>query len=750
MKIIQCIAAAMICLVFGSANAQFSGTVMDRETEEPVPFASVVLVDFQIGVVTDENGKFDFTHELPEQFQLKVSASGYETVLLTLNPDEKDLVIRVEHRHLELDEVSVSTPRSGLQRRNATYVESRSMDQLNEIVGTSTGELLQRIPGVYNAASGNGVSKPVVRGMSGIRVVSLLNGIRLENQQWGGDHDIGITSLGIGSVEVIKGPSSLLYGADALGGVIYFEDEPYAKQGSFNVKTGSTFESNTMGSNSFAQVKVSGKSLRFNAAGNYINHADYQVPDGNYVENSRFNGYTGKFALGANRKQWVTHLRYVYSRQYVGIIGEHHHEDGEEEEEHEEFSIDTQARGIVAPFQRYENHLASWENKWFRKRSEIRLLLGYGFNRLAEHEDNPDTAAMQLNLHTGSYALRYKATVNERLELVAGLRGAVQTNRNTGTEEELIPNTRQLDDGVYLIAYGKWDKWSLQGGGRYDFRYLEAGEQEDSLFFRKNTSALNFALGTVRDAKKNTFRVNLSSGFRIPHVSELLTDGEHHGALRYEIGNRDLKSERAIQLDISDELHGEHIELVVNPFVSWIQDFIYLRGTDSVINELPVYVYDQLPTAWFAGVDLAGHYHPHFAHWLHWIPAFSFLYAQDQHGAAIPFIPQARITNEVKFTFGWKANREAMNLVLQDGFYFDQYRISNLETPGKRYHVLNVGLNGSFFQQDMLTIGLGVKNVFNTQYIDHLSRLKQNGIPAPGRNIYVRFALQLEGKMRKK
>jgi iron complex outermembrane receptor protein len=741
------LALQFICL-YGSA--QFKGQVIQEENKLPLPFATVYLLDFQVGKVCDAQGYFVFEQELPDEFSVKISATDFEIKVVQVTKSPEIQLFSLRERHLELNEVTASTPRTGLQSRSATYVDSRRMDELESMGASNLGEALQRIPGVYAATSGTGVSKPVIRGLQGQRILTLLNGVRLENQQWGGDHDLGFTSLGIGAVEVIKGPASLLYGSDALGGVLYFSDEEYARpqEGDVHVSTG--FESNTLSSKSELGLRMSGKNVRFNAAGNYVNSADYTVPSGLYVPNSRFNATNAKMAFGAFRKSWVTHLRYGLSTQEVGIIGGHaHSEEEESEEDHEEETLsDHQERQIEMPYQRYENHLLSWENKWLRKKQEWYLLLGQGVNILQEFEDS-SAAAMQLNLYNTSANLRYKFELNPRFEGIAGWQGSWITNQNKGAEEQLIPDYQQWDNGLYFLGYIHLGKWDLQTGLRGDVRSIHA--EGDSLpDFDRLLVSPNFAIGAVRDAEKHTFRINFSSGVRMPHLSEWLTDGAHHGALRYELGNATLKPERALQLDLTEEIHGAHVELIFNPFVYRIQDYIYLHPLDSLIDSLPAYAYRQLNAVWFTGFDLSLHYHPHFAHWLHWLPSFSWLLAQDEQGNALNFIPQARLANELKATFGWKKHPEAVECMLQYQFLFDQYRVGVLETPSKHYHLLNFALNISPFKNELLKVRAGVKNLLNTQYIDHLSRLKNEGIQNPGRNVYVQVSWNPGWKKQKK
>lgn len=730
----------LMCYPFFS-DAQFSGQLVDADSKKGIPFASIYLIDYQFGTVCDENGKFSFSHELPDNFILRITAPEYDALILPLTIKDNGIAIEMKLSHTEINEVTVSAPRSGLQQRNVTFVDSRNMEELNKIPSTNMGELLQKIPGVYNASTGNGVSKPVVRGLQGMRIVTLLNGVRIESQQWGSDHDIGYTNLGIGSVEVIKGPASLMYGSDAIGGVIYFKDEEYAAQHKVEVKALSGFESNSLGTNSQLELKASGKNIRWTGSGGYLRNSDYGVGSNEFVPNSRFNSVAAKSSLGFNRKHWVSNVRYAYSHQNVGIIGEHHHDEEEEEEEHEEIYVHEQEGRIEVPFQSYDNHLLSWDNKWFKEKGEWQLLLGYGLNGLSEFEEDADSAAMSMKLHSINYTVRNQYRF-AKAELFTGFQGVTQLNRNFGVEEELIPDASIIDNGLYAIVHIPLKKWTLQGGGRFDVRYLTTDFTEDSLRIEKTYYGYNFGIGTVRDGEKNTFRINLSSGYRVPHISELLAFGVHHGGQRFEIGNADLVPERAYQIDISDEIHGEHMEVILNPYVNLMQDFVYLKRMDYQLEGYDVYEYQQLPNALLTGLDLAVHYHPHFAHWLHWMPTISLLYADDTKGNAIDRIPPGRFTNELKLTFDTPAEKSEFEAIVEHRYIFAQNRVGELESASTDYHLVNLGFNVSFGSKWRWNTSMGVKNLLDQQYVDHLSGLKTMGISGPGRNFYIRLQVE--------
>ena len=243
----------------------------------------------------------------------------------------------------------------------------------------------------------------------------------------------------------------------------------------------------------------------------------------------------------------------------------------------------------------------------------------------------------------------------------------------------------------------------------------------------------------------NTLRLNVSTGFRSPHVSELTSLGAHHGVLRYEIGNLDLKSERGTQLDIAYEVNREHISVIINPFFNYVQNYITITPNDTIIDGLPVFSYVQFEEAQLYGGDIGIHYHPHFAHWLHIESSYSHIVSNDGNGSYLPLVPQNRVSTALRFHLDqlkWKKFK-VKELNVQHRFFSPQRQVAALETNSDSYNLVNVGVNMMWDWKTPLELGIGVKNVLNEAYIDHLSRLKNIGLQHPGRSIYVRVAWDL-------
>ncbi|MFT7113293.1 MAG: iron complex outermembrane receptor protein [Candidatus Azotimanducaceae bacterium] len=295
-------------------------------------------------------------------------------------------------------------------------------------------------------------------------------------------------------------------------------------------------------------------------------------------------------------------------------------------------------------------------------------------------------------------------------------------------------------------------KLQIQGGLRYDVRRISTESMQtdevDFLAFENSYASLNYFLGGYYPVDNYKFRVNYSSGFRAPTTNEILSNGVHEGAIRYEIGNRDLKNEKASQIDLSLEYEGEHLTFIVNPFLNTISDFIYLAPVDSLIEGNSVYVYSQT-TATLYGGEIQVHYHPHKIHWLHLESAFSAVMAKDENGNSLPLIPANKINSKVKMELSSSKIFKLRSIFIQHVFRMGQDRTAVLETKSAAYHLFNIGLNMEIqTKKEPLEINFGVNNLFNNQYIDHLSRFKSMGIPNLGIGVFagikLNFASQIQ------
>lgn len=725
-----------------SYSQSFTGTVLDKKDKKPILYAQVYFVDLKTGTTTDENGIFKIEHFNQKNIHIQITFVGYKLIDEIVNIDTtKEKTFYLEQGHFELEEVVVSVPTGRLQGENIVSVEHKKINELQQTAPLTLAEAISNIPGVEQNTTGAGIGKPVIRGLSGNRIVTYAQGIRIENQQWGDEHGLGIGELGIESVEVIKGPASLLYGSDALGGVLYFIDERYARHNTIEGFAQTKFLSNTLGTINNIGIKIHKRNLKFNLFGAYSSQADYQIPSFDRVFNTRFDEKNIKSSFGFNTKNWISNIRYSYLQNNYGIV------------EDATFTNSTQ-RKFILPFQTIDNHILSFENIVFTGNSKLNLTLGHINNYRKEFEEDSNNQALGLKLNTFTYNLKwYSPTYKDRFDFIVGSQGMAQTNKNNG-EEILIPDAKTTDFGAFVLANLDFDKLQLQGGIRADYRQIDTKQMEtdDSSFpsFDNSYNGITFSSGAVYTLKKTKFRTNISSGFRAPNTSELLSDGVHEGTNRYEKGNTNLNNENAIQIDFSFDYQDEHFSFSVNPFYNAIQNYIFLSPTETVIDNSPVFEYLQTNTFLYGG-ELGFHYHPHKIHWLHLESNLSTVIAEDENKNALPLIPQTKINSTISAEISNKGKVHLKTVFVQHIYKFKQNRTGLFETTTNDYNLINIGLNIRITtKNNPIEITTGIKNLLNTKYIDHLSRFKKLEIPNQGINFYIGIKLKLNIELEEK
>lgn len=719
-------------------SQNFKVQLIDATTQKPIANGCVYVIETDQTLKSDVIGFVIIQNPNHDYYSLKISAEGFQIEWIKIKNTAPNITLLTLHPvHLDLQEVSVSGAMLQARNQSPYSIENRKISDLKSLPSLSLVDLISNIPGVYNSSTGPGIAKPVIRGMQGMRVVTMLNGLRLEGQQWGGDHGMALNEVGIGSVEVIKGPASLLYGSDALGGVIYFKDLPFPSTGSFVGNIQSEFYSNTKGAVNKFYLAESNRNFRYYLAGAYSNHADFKLPNGKYAENTRFRDATFKGGLAYSAKKSVHTIRFLGSLTKVGIPGETE----DSVVNYSQFQSEVQHRNLGFPSQVIQNQYIHLDSKFYLHASNFfSVLLGYTSNSLTEREDLA-VNAMQMTLRNHLLSVKWNHDFSSTIKLTTGVQGMFQLNKNgQDVMDSLIPNAKTWDAGIFSVINYQRSNWNLQGGVRFDFRniktYFMDGETVD---YERTFSSVNGSFGAVYSNRRFVFKSALSTGFRSPHISELVVEGFHHGALRYELGNRNLIPEKAIQGDATLEFQHEHGVLTINPFVNLVRDYIFLQPLDSVLSGMPVFGYRSLSNVMLYGIDLTYHFHPHFAHKLHWEVSVSFLQPHTFSNNMVSLIPQPRLINEFRYDFNLGKKLTFEDVFVKSLAMGPQNNVAFGETVSPAYHLMDVGFRLTIGKNKPLALNLGCKNIFNTNFMDHLSRLKNIQMPSPGRNFYLQM-----------
>lgn len=681
---------------------------------EALAYANVYLPQLEKGTVTDENGFFT-VNEIPNgSYKIVFSLLGYETISKTIQvPNPEPLTIVLKPSAIEMEQIIVSTPFHKLQSENVMKVERQSVTDLKAKGAVTLAEGITNIAGVESVTTGLSIGKPVIRGLSANRVLVYTQGVRLENQQFGDEHGLGVSDAGIESVEVIKGPASLLYGSDALGGVLYLNPEKFATQNTSSGDISTNYFSNTKGFSTNAGFKKSGDAFKFIFRGSLSEHSDYETK--NYrVTNSRFREQDFKAAIGYQNSNFKTEFRYNVNNLKPGIP--------------EEIGIQSTNKAPLLPFQEVTNHVFSTKSKVFFNNSSLDINLGYLYNDRKEFEEI-EAPSLHLKLKTANYDIKYHLPKLGKFETIVGSQGMNQINSNYGPEE-LIPDATTNDFGLLAVSHIHFEKADIQLGLRYDTRHINIKNDDN-----KNYNSFNSSVGIKTNLlKKLTARLNLASGFRAPNLAELSSNGVHEGTNRFEIGNIDLTNEQNYQFDLALEFKNEHIEVYANGFYNKVNNYIFLSPNGNIIDGNPVFIYLQNNAKLYGG-ELGLHFHPHPLDWLHIESSFESVTGKQENGNYLPLIPANSINNTLRVEFENKTIKKGYAFVKLKST-FKQTNISPFETSTNGYNLISTGLGGTFnvFKKD-LEITISGTNLTNKAYINHLSRFKTDNIYNMGRNI---------------
>ncbi|MBT3684333.1 MAG: TonB-dependent receptor [Cryomorphaceae bacterium] len=655
---------------------------------------------------------------------------------------------QVNNQTVELDEIVLSLPFNQTLGKSVIKVDKIIFNDLNPILQQYISKSISKLPGVSIISNGPGISKPSIRGLSYDRVVVYSQGVRLENQQWGDEHGIGVSTSGINSIEVIKGPSYVLYGSDAMGGVLYIEPERYSND--FSVDYMGLYNSNYNGITNNLGIKGSSGKFSYLARANMVDNQSFSTPDGE-VENTWFKENDIQAGLKYETEKFSSDLRLSMNFSELGLP---HMEEGDDDhDDHdEEGHDDHDEEGHEDHYQELSHTTLTWVNTFdLGNDHELNVTLGRQLNDRKEfggheeeeghddheeeegHDDHDEEghegheegeAELDMELSTNTLDISLVMPQSENLNLTIGANILSQENKNFG-HEELIPDAEKKDFGLYALGQITMENGAALLGVRYDNRSISSdmGSADFSNF--------NGSVGIKRDFKNSSLRFNIGSGYRAPNLIELFADGVHHGTFRYEKGNVSLVAEKSFQTDISFDINNEDSSVSFNLFYNDISDYIYISPSRDRMDGFAVFNYMQQDSELYGG-EISFDKKTGFD-WLSYNTSLEYIFAESADGEALPFISPLTFNQVFNIDFSSNYSFEIDFLAKAK-----QGRVSMFEEETDGYSILNLSGNWmtSFLEND-LNIFWSVNNVFDKEYYDHLSRFKTAGIEEMGRNISV-------------
>jgi len=729
----------LIFSITAFSQNSLKGYISDYSTLDKLPNAYIYVGELHKTCISDTNGYFELQHLPNGIFTVQFSYVGYETDIRKINfsSNTSEIQISLHPSFVESQEIVISAGSSSAQHENAIKIESIKAEVLEKQDGMSLMANLSHQPGVSVISKGPGVVSPVIRGLSTTNILVLNNDIRMENFQFSENHPFLIDEAGIDQIEIIKGPASLLYGSDAIGGIINVIKEKPAPVGTIIGDINLKYFGNTKGIQSNIGVKGSSNDFFWGLRAEQKTHADYKQGCDRFVPNSRFNAQSAHGFVGLHKSFASFKLYYDYNQTQLGLVvpgaiplviaGERKNSDW---------------------YQDLTDHMLISKNKFFLNRWQLDANLSYQLNHRKLITDHNDAVYINTDmlLQTYTYELKAKWNPTDGQSLIIGYSGMHQFNVNKEAPDHVLPNYYLNDNSLFaLLQYNFGRRFHSQLGLRYDMRTIDVPLQEKSGLYKnigtktmidalsKQYSNLSGSLGFTYDLSKQwLLRINLASAYRSPNIAELTQDGMHGN--RYEQGNSDLVAQRNYELDMSTHYHIKKFKFDLALFHNYINNYIFLSPTsDSTIAGAPIYKYQQSASTLY-GLETGFEYfilknlnlHATFAH----------ITGIQENKDYLPFIPQDKfhLNLILKKSKLWFMQHAYLNLGAD--YVLKQNKPSPFETYSPAYQILNMNLGSQIFVFNQLMIWqLSISNLLDTMYIDHLSTLKPMAYYNIGRSV---------------
>ncbi len=760
-------------------TSNLSGKVLDLHDGKPLAEALLVLAGTNISVETDSKGKFSIKGLCDRSYSIQVAHPSCSTKIFSVKVNGNSTRnFKLEHHLEEFNEITVTG--KAFNEKSKTITNARiSRAEIERLSSGSLGDALNKISGVSALSTGNAILKPLINGLHSSRVVTINNGVRMQDQEWGAEHAPNIDINVADNITLVKGAGALQFGGDAIGGVIIAESAKAPVKDTIFGKTIISGLSNGQGGTVTTRfTKSTEKGLSFAVQGTLKRFGDFETPD--YVlSNTGLFERNASFNIALNKFNYTLEAYYSIFKNEIGILRASHVGGAQDQVT----AIGSDRPLIVNPFtydinspkQDVTHHLARLKaTKLFDGLGKLSFQYDFQINRRLEFDirrgNDRDRASLDLKLVTHSVALDLDTDLSDHTGLKVGLLGRFQDNTadpNTGVRR-LIPDYTRYDLGIYgILDHSLNDNLILELGGRFDYSNLDVfkfyrtslweSRGYDQLFqdivveeFESQilanpkltfnnvsaTAGLNY---TMNDDYNLLFNYSLAA--RAPNASELFSEGLHHSASRIEIGDLRFTPEVGHKVGATLKKQGSKFNFSINPFVNLINDFVLIEPTEvqqTIRGNFQVWEYRQTD-ARLIGVDFDFSYdftdHFNFTHQ-------SSLVKGHDRTLDRPLInmPPVETKNEIVYT-----NKKMKNLriALQSQYVFRQNEFPNnnfevfipelgtseivdVSTPPDAYHLMNfnssVDVNVS--KASILTIGLTVNNLLDTSYRNYLNRLR--------------------------
>ena len=742
-----------------------SGKVIDLDDGKELDGTFVILKENNQTQITNSHGSFTFSGLCSGIHDLVIQHVGCrDTVIRVELKKDLKLTIRLPHSAVELDEIDVMDKQPDMVRsQTVNDIKDKDLDRTR---GQSLGESLKLVSGVTTLNTGSTISKPMIHGMQGYRILILNNGIRQEGQQWGNEHAPEIDPFIAQKLSVIKGSNAVRYGSDAMAGVILVEPNDLPDTAAV------TGELNLVGMSNGQAGVASGilqgyfdklKGLSWRVQGTYKKGGNIQTPT-YYLKNTGVEEMNYSYTLGYHRKNIGVEAYYSQFNTKIGIFTGAHignltdlkaaFNSAKPQDSLAPFSYD-----IGRPYQDVSHELAKARmHIHLAPRWLMNVQYAYQYNIRKEFDKTPprSTGYVDPNKPDLDYRITSQTVdlVLEHLNIKSfrgQFGGSYMNQKNVYLGRFFIPNFLNNTFGIFATERYVRQHIELEAGVRYDQKNLKSYYYTGNALQSPdlNFSNISWNVGSIIKPKENfNVFINAGSAWRAPAPNELYSNGLHQGLGSIERGDPNLKTEQVYNITATALYQPQHYTLEITAYHNQFSNFIYLNPATqpelTIKGAYPVFNYKQADVR-ISGID--GKASAEFFRHLQLTAKAMILRAWNYTiRDYLVYMPSDRYSLDAKvFANFSKPVKEAY---VQIGYQYvtKQWRVpdsTDFAPPPKAYGLLSAEIGAGFtFGKQRLYISLAATNLLNAEYRDYLDRFRYFA-NSQGRNFTLRVKVPL-------
>ena len=733
-------------LVHAQCMFSLSGRVIDKHDKKPLEFAQLYVKELNLSASTDTSGYYIFKSICAGTYTVFCQHFGSDSIMavIHINGDTKQNFYPEQHS-FELGLVAVTALKE-IEKTTQSASELKGRE-LEETRGRSLGEALKDVTGMSSIQTGAGISKPVIHGMHSNRILILNNGIRQEGQQWGNEHAPEIDPFIANKLTVIKGANSVRYGSDAIAGVILVEPAELRDSAGIDAEVNLIGISNGRAGVASGMIEQNLRAipaLSWRVQGTLKKSGNVSTPH-YYLNNTGTKEYNFSAASAFTKNKYGFELFYSQFNTTIGIFSGAHI--GNVSDLYDAIQRPAPLEKgsfsyiIGRPYQHIEHEL--FKGKFHvltGTAGKINVTYARQFNLRHEYDKhkplNDSLAELnkpELQFNITSHLADVVWEHNSFHHFTGTFGFSAMTQGNTYSGRFFIPNYRNYTGGFYWIERYIKNKLQVEGGFRYDYRWLRIYKYESNVIvspiYKYENPSLTFGVIYKRSARLS-FNVNAGSAWRAPGVNELYSDGIHHGTATFEIGDKNLTVEKAFNLIAGMNYKSEKMNADVEIYHNTVNGFIYLKpqlpATVTIHGSFPTFVYAQTD-ARFSGIDAQLNYR--LLPSLLFTTKASVLRAFDIiHRNWLIQMPADRLSEHVTYNFKVCKGLTESYITLSVEYTNKQWRVppnSDYLAPPPAYTFINTEMGTTLkWNKQEIMIGIGCSNLFNAVYRNYMNKFR--------------------------